>query len=403
MQLSRGALSLLTVVLIFLVVGSAVAWRLLDDGNGGNSATGASALPSTEGVEVASADAFLGAQPVQGFEVVRDTLWIQVPGSGTAEANRRSTLATRRAGIVEAVLVRENDAVQAGQVLLQLDTLEAAMELQEAEADLIDRRNQFEARMIAGGPVDDPELLAERERNIRLQVGLVGAESRLRRAELEMELTRVTAPFAGRIADLYAVEGEYLGTGAEILTLVQLDPIRVQLGVLESGVTTLSAGRSAAVRFSALPGETFTATIESVNPLVDAESGTGRVTLTLPNPGGRILPGMFAQATLDAEALPDRVIIPRESILERSSGGDPRREMVFMLRNANAQGEGLAEWRYVETGRRNDRWVEIVPSEEASTLEPGEVVLVDGHHYLAHDTQVRLVDNVFLAGGRPGR
>jgi membrane fusion protein, multidrug efflux system len=404
MKLSRGVLSLLTVALIFLVVGSAVAWRLFDERNeGGTGGTADSSLPSTEGVEVASADAFLGAQPVQGVPVVRDTLWIQVPGSGTAEANRRSTLATRRAGIVEAVLVRENDLVEAGQVLLQLDTLEAAMELQEAEADLTDRRNQYEARMLAGGPVDDPEVLAERERNIRLQVGLVGAESRLRRAELEMELTRVAAPFAGRVADLLAVEGEYLNTGAEILTLVQIDPIRIQVGVLESGLTALSAGRSARVRFSALPGEAFDAVIESVNPLVDPESGTGRVTLTLPNPQGRILPGMFAQATLDAEALADRVMVPREAILERSSGGDPRREMVFMLRNANPQGEGLAEWRYVTTGRRNDRWVEIVPSEETGVPEPGEVVLVDGHHFLAHDTQVQLVENVFLAGGRPGR
>lgn len=404
MALSRGTLSLLTVLLIFLVVGSAVAWRLLGESEGtGGSASGAS-LPSTEGVQVsAAADAFLGAQPVQGFEVVRDTLWIQVPGSGTAEATRRSTLATRRAGIVEAVPVRENDRVEAGQLLLQLDTLEAAMELREAEADLVDRRNQLEARMLAGGPIDDPELRDERERNLRLQVGLVGAESRLRRAELEMELTRVTAPFAGRVADLRAVEGEYLGIGAEVLTLVQLDPIRIQVGVLESGLTGLSAGRSARVRFSALPGESFDARIESVNPLVDPESGTGRVTLTLSNPGGRILPGMFAQATLDAEALPDRILIPREAILERSSGGNPRREMVFMLRNANPQGEGLAEWRYVTTGRRNDRWVELVSTDETPAPTPGEVVLVDGHHYLAHDTAVRLVDDVFLAGGRPGR
>jgi hypothetical protein len=57
----------------------------------------------------------------------------------------------------------------------------------------------------------------------------------------------------------------------------------------------------------------------------------------------------------------------------------------------------------VTTGQRNERWIEIVENEETFMLDPGEGVLVDGHHYLAHDTPIRLVENVFLAGGRPGR
>ena len=54
------------------------------------------------------------------------------------------------------------------------------------------------------------------------------------------------------------------------------------------------------------------------------------------------------------------------------------------------------------TGRENEAYVEIVPSDETDAIEPGEVVLTEGHHYLAHDTRVRLVDNVVVAGGRPG-
>jgi membrane fusion protein (multidrug efflux system) len=175
------------------------------------------------------------------------------------------------------------------------------------------------------------------------------------------------------------------------------------VGVLESGIPSLSAGNSAEVEFSALPGERFTARIESVNPLVDRENGgMGRVTLVMPNPGQRILPGMYADARLDAEALPDRILVPREAILDRNSGGE-RRQIVFMARRLNERGEGIAEWRYVTTGARNERVIEIVAHEETFMLEPGEVVLVDGHHYLTHDIPVRLVENVYLAGGRPGR
>jgi hypothetical protein len=65
---------------------------------------------------------------------------------------------------------------------------------------------------------------------------------------------------------------------------------------------------------------------------------------------------------------------------------------------------GVAKWRYVNPGRMNDTHQEILlTGPEQDTVEPGEIVLVDGHHYLAHDTAVRLVEDVSAEGGRPGR
>ena len=398
MKPSRGVLSLLTVLILFSILGGGVVWRILAEPDETES-TARDGLPSTDGVNVASAALFTGAQAVAGVAVIQDTLWIRVVAAGTAEAYRLSVVATRRAGVVERVLVRENDFVQAGDVLIQLDTLEAAMDLAEADANLRSSQTQLAVGMLAGGDIDDPAIRDERERNLRIQVGMIEAESRLRRAQLEMEFTRVTAPFSGRVADLAAVEGAYLPDGGDVLTLVQLNPIRVQAEVLESDLTYLTAGRRASVRFSAIPDAAFEASVESVNPIVDVETRSGRVTLVLPNPESRIKPGMYATVSLDAQSFPNRILIPREAVVER---GQPRRQVVFMLRDADAQGQGVSEWRYVTTGRRNETQVEIIPSEETSMLEPGEIVLVNGHHYLAHDIPVRLVDNVRAAGGRPG-
>jgi len=102
---------------------------------------------------------------------------------------------------------------------------------------------------------------------------------------------------------------------------------------------------------------------------------------------------------VDAQAFPDRILIPREAVVER---GQPRREVVFVLRDVDEEGRGRSEWRYVTTGRRNETRVAVVASPEADGVQPGEIVLVDGHHYLAHDVPVRLVNDVAEAGGRPG-
>jgi RND family efflux transporter MFP subunit len=180
------------------------------------------------------------------------------------------------------------------------------------------------------------------------------------------------------------------------MTIVQLDPIKVEVQVLEAELGYLQEGRRAQVSFAAFPGESFEGRVESINPLVDPEQRTGRVTVLLANPEGRIKPGMYAEVALDAQSFPDRILVPRSAILERGEG----RTMLFVFEEDGDR--GLAKWRYVQTGHESERLVEILPSEEGE-VAPGETVLVDGHHYLAHDTPVRLVDNPGLAGGRPSR
>jgi RND family efflux transporter MFP subunit len=208
------------------------------------------------------------------------------------------------------------------------------------------------------------------------------------------------APFAGRVADLRVVEGQHVTAGTELLSVVDLDPIDVEAQVLEAQLGLLSEGRRAEVTFAAFPGELFSGVIETINPVVDPETRTGRVTVRIANPNGRIKPGMYAEVLLDAQALPDRVLVPRTAILERGEGR--RRTMLFVYEEGPRG--GLAKWRYVNPGRENDTHVEILAEgPEQGMVEPGEVVLVDGHHYLAHDTPIRLVEDVVAEGGRPGR
>jgi membrane fusion protein, multidrug efflux system len=399
MKLSRGVLSLLTVLLIFVVLAAGVGWRILAAGaeEGGS---GRTELPDTGGVDVASVQQFAGAQPVTGVPVIRDTLWVPVTATGRAEAYRRAVVPTRTAGVVEAVFVRENQAVQRGDLLVQLDTTEAAMELAQARAALTTAQVAFEERMLYAGELLSDEERAERSRIVRATSGLEEAEVRVMRAEMELEWTRIRAPFSGRVADLEAVEGTFVSSGSEVLTLVQVDPLKVEVNVLEGELTFMAEGRRADVRFAGLPQEVFQGRVESVNPIVDPETSSARVTLVIANPGGRVRPGMYARVNVDAQSYADRVLIPRGAVVERGEG---RRQVVFMLRNPDEDGRGVAEWRYVTTGFRNDALVEIVENPDTSMLEPGEIVLVDGHHYLAHDTQVQLVDNVAAEGGRPGR
>lgn len=401
MSHSRRTLSLVTVLLIFAIVGVGVAWRLIssEDAAEAGAAVEPTDIDLPEGAAPAQFSASV-AQPVGGATVVRDTLWIRVRAAGQAEAFRRATLAAQVDGVVRELPIRENQRVAATGPLVQLDTVEHALDVAQARADLTAAQTEYRQRVLFDDEIDDPAVRAERERIARSTSGLDQAEVRMRQAELQLARTRVTAPFSGRVADLGVVEGQYVTAGTELLTMVDLDPVKVEVQVLEAQLGLLSEGRRAEVGFAAFPGELFVGAIETINPVVDPETRTGRVTVLLSNADGRIKPGMYAEVLLDAEALPDRIMVPRGAILERGEGR--RRTMLFVYEEGPRG--GLAKWRYVNPGRENDTHVEILAEGlEQGMVEPGEIVLVDGHHYLAHDTPIRLVEDVVTEGGRPGR
>ena len=171
-----------------------------------------------------------------------------------------------------------------------------------------------------------------------------------------------------------AVPGALARREEPVLTLVALDPIRIRADVLESDLGRVETGARAVVRFPAFGDEPFEGTVRALGAEVDAAKGTGVAWIELPNPDGRIKPGMFADVVLAGAVHDDRLSVPREALLERD-----RRLMVF-----KASG-GRAEWQYVETGLETRERIEIV-----SGVAPGDTVLVAGHLTLAHAAPVKV-------------
>jgi len=391
MALSRTSLSVITVLIIMGALATGVVLRLQGEGEGGaeESATSLDSLPEVSATQQFSTDI---PQPVSGAAVQRDTLWITVTAAGQAEAFRSATLTSRVEGRVQVVPVRESDGARQGDVLVQIDSTEYGLALARAEADLLSSEAEYRRMLLFDDEVASDSVRMERERFARVRSRLAQNQIAVEEARLDLLETRVRAPFDGRIADLTAVEGQYVTVGTEVLTVVELDPIKVEVQVLEAEVGYLSPGRRGAVTFAAFPGEVFRGRIETINPRVDPETRTARVTMLLSNPTGRIKPGMYARVSLEAQSIPDQILVPRTAILERD-----RRTMLFVFQGDGTTGQ--AEWRYVTTGLENDSLVALVPNPETSMVEPGEVVLTDGHHYLVHDATVRLTEPAGPQGG----
>ena len=392
MAQSRSTLGVLTVIIVLGGLAGGVWWRLRPEPQ---DEADTPELSEEAGEVVQSVQEQFSTelpQPVTGVAAVQDTLWISVTAKGRAEAIRETTLTARASGMLASVPVRENTTVRAGQLMVQIDTTEYALEVAARFAALRKAEADFQVRVLGDDELQDPEVRAQRDRLARAITGLDEAEVAHRRAVIDLEKASVRAPFGGRVANLKVVPGQFVREGDELLTVVDLDPIKVAVQVLGTEVVYLDEGRAASLDFTAFPDRTFTGRIETINPVIDPETNTARVVVHIANPDHRVKPGMYAEADLEAQQFPDRILVPRTAILETSD----RRTHLFVLE------DGRAKWRYVTTGLENDLLVELLEGDE-EWVAPGEVVLVDGHYYLPHDAAVELVENPTAAGGRPTR
>ncbi len=385
MSHSPRTLSLATVVILLAVAGGGIWWRVRSEAPGEGEARAAETDPGALPVEASQQFSTDVAQPVGAVEVVRDTLWIKVTAAGEAAAHRNAKLVARIEGAAQSVPVRENDRVDTGRLLVRIDSTEYALAVARARSVLLKAEADFQQLVLFDDEIADPDVRAERERLARSRSGLDEATVALEEARLALDRTSIRAPFPGRVANLMVVPGQYVSQGDEIVTVVELDPIKVEVQVLEAEIGYLEEGRRADVTFAAFPGEVFQGRVETINPVVDPETRTARVTVRLPNRDGRVKPGMYARVSLEAQQFADRILVPRSAILERD-----RRTMLFVFEGSGDQGR--AKWRYVTTGLENDSLVEIVANPETDMVEPGDRVLVEGHHYLVHDATVRILE-----------
>jgi RND family efflux transporter MFP subunit len=325
---------------------------------------------------------------VEGDVVVQDTLVLAVSAAGQVAPWRQSIITAQVAGQVRNVGVQENAAVGTGRDLVTIDPAEYELALAEAQASLRTAEAQYRETTLFDERITDAVVRTERQKAARAKSGLDRAEVAVQKARLELSRARVLAPFAGRVANLKVQPGQWVRAGDELMTVVELSRVKVEVQVLEGQLAFLTPGRSARVHFAAFPDESFVGRIETINPMVDQSTRSARVVVSVPNPEGKLLPGMYARVSLDARRFADRILVPRSAILERD-----RRKMLFVFEPAEEGGtRGFAKWRYVTTGLENDAYVEIIQNDDTEMVSPGEIVLVAGHHTLVHDARVRVTE-----------
>ncbi|HIJ57168.1 MAG TPA: efflux RND transporter periplasmic adaptor subunit [Deltaproteobacteria bacterium] len=296
---------------------------------------------------------------------------INLPGEVKAYEDLRVKAEVK--GQVIELHVEEGQYVKKGQILARLDDRDYRSRLARIEAGY--KLAQLDRARVAA--LAKKKFTAESKLDeASARFNELGAQ--LKEAKLALERTTIVAPISGRLNELIAKQGELLDANQEVAQILQIDKVKVAVGVPESDVAAVFDLEKANVVIAALENrrvvgkKIFLARQpRTLARLYDLE-------LIVPNPDGKILPGMFAQVELVKKVYPQALSVPLYAVIIQ---GDDR--FVYIEK------EGKAYKKPVDLGFLTGWQVQV-----KSGLNPEDRVIVVGHRFLDNDQPVKVIKNV---------
>nr|WP_180683997.1 efflux RND transporter periplasmic adaptor subunit [Tepidicella baoligensis] len=325
---------------------------------------GPGALPS---VEVA---------PVTVTRLVEDAQSV-----GSLRSRQSVLLRPEVSGRIVHIGFEDGARVRKGQLLFQLDDTLQRAELSQAQAQLsiaqvnLKRNEELVAQNFVARRVLD-------ESRASLQV----AEAQVQLAEARVARMRIVAPFDGVVGICSVSLGDFVREGAELVNLEDLSQLYVDFRLPERYQARVGPGQTVQVQIDALPGQNFTARVQAVDPLVDANGRALQVRAVMSSADHHSLrPGLFARVTVVLSVQEAALMVPEEAIVPQ--GG---RQVVYVL-GQEGEGDGarpVARRAEVTLGLRRSGMVEVL-----SGVQAGDSVVVAGQQRLQRDGMpVRVID-----------
>jgi len=303
-------------------------------------------------------------------------------GIGSLAAVHQVTVTPEVGGRIVAISFEAGAAVKAGDKLVQLDD----------GPDKGDLANfQAQARW-ASVSLERAKTLAARQ--FASQESVDQAQSQLDQANGQIAKTQaiiaqklIRAPFNGRLGVRQVELGQYVNTGAAIVTLTDLSTLYVNFTLPTQLRSAIVLGQTVNVTTDAFPGRQFEAKITTIEPQIRADTRTIMVQATMTNPDEVLLPGMFVDAQVVLPVEPDQVVLP-ETAVDYTLYGDS----VYVVRQDGTDAGGKPVMKAfrtpVKTGQRWESKVAIL-----SGVKPGDEVVAAGQVKVQDGAAVTVTGN----------
>ncbi len=327
------------------------------------------------------------APAVEVAKVTAITLVDETQSVGSLRSRQGVMLRPEVAGRVAKILFNDGQRVSKGQLLVQFDDQLQAAQLSQAKAEM---------SIAAANHKRNQELVAQSfisKRSLdESAAALEVAQAKLDLAQASLQRLKIVAPFHGVTGLRQVNVGDYLKDGTDVVNIEDLDAVLVDFRLPERFQAKVKPGQTAQLTVDALPGRPFSAVVQAVDPLIDANGRSVGVRGCIDNRQQQLRPGMFARVNAVFGTRQNALVIPEEAIVPQ--GG---RTFVVKVVPGDKPDTLVSQRVAVKVGLRQPGKVEILEG-----LELDDTVVIAGHQRLQKDaTPVRVVDMSRSAGGKP--
>jgi membrane fusion protein (multidrug efflux system) len=307
---------------------------------------------------------------------------------GTMEAVQGVTVSADLPGTVARIAFDSGQTVQKGDVIVELDTRQERAQLAalEAQRDLAKINYGRTQELVKEGVISkqDYDQATAQQRQTEANVAEIKAT---------IERKTIRAPFTGVLGIRKVNLGQYLAAGNPIVPLQALNPIYVDFGVPQQAANQVRVGRTLHVTSEDIAGQTFAGRVNALDSIVDETTRNIQVQATLPNPQGKLKPGMFVQVEVGYGVNKEAITLPASAISYAPYG-----DSVFIIsemKDPKGQTYKGVRQQFVKIdGSRGDQ-VAVV-----SGVNPGDEVVTSGVFKLRNGAAVN-VNNKVQPGDNP--
>jgi RND family efflux transporter MFP subunit len=261
--------------------------------------------------------------------------------TGRYEPVQQVEIHARVAGYLQEIGFKDGDTVEQGQVLFAIDPRpyeatadQARAQVEQAQAQLrLAELEQGRTQQLVTTSAAAKATLDQRNAELKAaQATLASFQAQLRQAELNLEFTKVTAPFKGRVSDRRIDVGDLVSEQTLLTTIVQLDPVYLVFDMSEADFLAYQRAEQEGRLPSTRNRETIVdahlvdeegwphqGTMNFVDNVVDAGSGTIRGRAIFPNGDGLITPGQFGRVRIPGSHEYDALLVPDGAIVTDQS------------------------------------------------------------------------------------
>jgi RND family efflux transporter MFP subunit len=324
------------------------------------------------------------AMPVSVGTVKRQDLNSYLVLNGVVEPERTVEIFSRLSAYVKDIIKEEGDYVKENDVLALLDDTEIKISYEQAKIQLEQAKlslDEAEANYLRNQELMKRELISEQEFQTQeaackqRQLDYQNRQESYKDLELQLNYTKIRSLSEGFITERLIEEGDRVNTNQQVYTIEDFKPLLIRVYVPTSDAINLRGGMPAEVTTEVLKGTTFNGGVTLINPRIDVQTGTVKVTVEVVDNSLRLKPGMFVEVRIAVGAKENVLAIPRQAVLYKQN-----KTYVFLL-----EGSQVSQ-REVLLGLTEEDNVEVTEG-----LNEGDVIVTLGVEALKDGQRVDVV------------